>query len=151
MRGGGSGFGLGGGATLGLTCEWHGRLVADAHSGLSWVGPVVVWLGVSFAPEFRCGCFCGSSCLFCLGLGSDFYVSEIVHLWAGSLPRRPSGWVSGGRGGTGGEGWSTAGWLRPPPPPGDFVAGRPVAALLFWFFGGFRCGIPLFIVMLVIH
>ena len=24
------------------------------------------------------------------------------------------------------------------------------AALLFWFFGGFRCGVPLFIVMLVI-
>ena len=24
-------------------------------------------------------------------------------------------------------------------------------ALLFWFFGGFRCGIPLFIVMLVIY
>ena len=25
------------------------------------------------------------------------------------------------------------------------------AALLFWFFGGFRCGVPLFIVMLVIY
>ena len=30
-------------------------------------------------------------------------------------------------------------------------AGRPKAALLFWFFGGFRCGVPLFIVMLVIY
>ena len=27
----------------------------------------------------------------------------------------------------------------------------PKAALLFWFFGGFRCGVPLFIVMLVIY
>ena len=32
-----------------------------------------------------------------------------------------------------------------------FIAGRPKAALLFWFFGGFRCGVPLFIVMLVIY
>ena len=30
-------------------------------------------------------------------------------------------------------------------------AGRPKAALLFWFFGGFRCGVPLFIVMLIIY
>ena len=29
--------------------------------------------------------------------------------------------------------------------------GRPKAALLFWFFGGFRCGVPLFIVMLLIY
>ena len=36
-------------------------------------------------------------------------------------------------------------------PPGDFVAGRPKAVLLFWFFGGLRCGVPLFIVMLVIY
>ena len=35
--------------------------------------------------------------------------------------------------------------------PGKFIAGRPKAALLFWFFGGFRCGVPLFIVMLVIY
>ena len=25
------------------------------------------------------------------------------------------------------------------------------AALLFWFFGDFRCGVPLFIIILVIH
>ena len=36
-------------------------------------------------------------------------------------------------------------------PPVIFIAGRPKAALLFWFFGGFRCGVPLFIVMLVIY
>ena len=34
---------------------------------------------------------------------------------------------------------------------GNFIAGHPKAALLFWFFGGFRCGVPLFIVMLVIY
>ena len=32
----------------------------------------------------------------------------------------------------------------------NFIAGRPKAALLFWFFGGFRCGVPLFVVILVI-
>ena len=25
--------------------------------------------------------------------------------------------------------------------PRNFIAGRPKAALLFWFFGGFRCGV----------
>ena len=33
----------------------------------------------------------------------------------------------------------------------NFIAGRPKAALLFWFFGDFRCGVPLFIVILVIY
>ena len=33
----------------------------------------------------------------------------------------------------------------------NFIAGRPKAALLFWFFGGFRCGVPLFIIMLVVY
>ena len=35
-------------------------------------------------------------------------------------------------------------------PSSNFIAGRPKVALLFWFFGGFRCGVPLFIAMLVI-
>ena len=39
----------------------------------------------------------------------------------------------------------------PPPPPCNFIADRPKAALLFWFFGDFRCGVPLFIVILVIY
>ena len=26
--------------------------------------------------------------------------------------------------------------------PSNFIAGRPKATLLFWFFGGFRCGVP---------
>ena len=35
------------------------------------------------------------------------------------------------------------------PPPSNFIAGRPKAALQFC--GGFRCGVPLFIVILVIY
>ena len=33
--------------------------------------------------------------------------------------------------------------------PSSFIAGHHKAALLFRFFGGFRCGVPLFIVILV--
>ena len=33
----------------------------------------------------------------------------------------------------------------------NFIAGRPKAALLFWLFSDFRCGVPLFIVILVIY
>ena len=35
--------------------------------------------------------------------------------------------------------------------PSNFIAGRPKAALLFWFFVDFRCGLPLFIVVLVLY
>ena len=52
------------------------------------------------------------------------------------------------QGKTKGEGWSTANYSKP---PSNFIAGRPKAALLFWFFGGFRCGVPLFIFILVIY
>ena len=52
------------------------------------------------------------------------------------------------QGRTKGEGWSTTNYFKP---PSNFIAGRPKAALLFWFFGGFRCGVPLFIVMLVVY
>ena len=34
--------------------------------------------------------------------------------------------------------------------PSDFIAGRPKAALLFWFFGDFGCGALLFVVVLVV-
>ena len=37
------------------------------------------------------------------------------------------------------------------PHPSKFIAGRPKAALLFWFFGGLTFGVPLFIVILVIY
>ena len=33
----------------------------------------------------------------------------------------------------------------------NFIAGRPKAALLFWFFGDFRCGALLFMVFLIIY
>ena len=36
-------------------------------------------------------------------------------------------------------------------PPVIFIAGRPKAALLFWFFGDFRCGALLFVVIHVIY
>ena len=39
----------------------------------------------------------------------------------------------------------------PPPPPVIFIAGRPKAALLLWFFGDFRCGALLFVVIHVIY
>ena len=47
-----------------------------------------------------------------------------------------------------GEDWSTANLLKP---PSNLTAGRSKAALLFWFFGDFRCGMPLFIVFLAIY
>ena len=47
---------------------------------------------------------------------------------------------------TKGEGWSTAICLKP---VSKSIAGRPKAALLFWLFSGFRCGVWLFIVLIV--
>ena len=41
--------------------------------------------------------------------------------------------------------------VQAPPPSSNFIADRPKAALLFWFFSGFRCSVPLFIVILVIY
>ena len=35
--------------------------------------------------------------------------------------------------------------------PDNYIAGRPKAALLFWFFGDLRCGVSLFIIILVIY
>ena len=49
---------------------------------------------------------------------------------------------------TKGEGWPTANKFKP---PSNFIAGRPKAALLFWFFGDFICGVPLYIIILVIY
>ena len=50
---------------------------------------------------------------------------------------------------TKGEGWSTANKFKSPPTPRNFIAGRPKEALLFWFFGDFRCSVSLFIVILI--
>ena len=53
---------------------------------------------------------------------------------------------------TKGGGWYTENKLTPqPPPPSNFIAGRPKAALLLWFFGDFRCGVSLSIVILVLY
>ena len=41
--------------------------------------------------------------------------------------------------------------VEAPPPPSNFIAGRPKAALLFWLFGDFRCGALLFMVIVVIY
>ena len=47
---------------------------------------------------------------------------------------------------TKGEGWWTANYLTL---SSNFIASRLNAALLFWFFGGFRCGVWLCFVILV--
>ena len=41
--------------------------------------------------------------------------------------------------------------VKAPPPPVIFIAGRPKAALLLWFFVDFRCGALLFMVIHVIY
>ena len=46
------------------------------------------------------------------------------------------------------DGWVTTNLLKP---PSNFIAGHPKAALLFWFFGDFRCSLPLHIVILVLY
>ena len=43
--------------------------------------------------------------------------------------------------------WGTNEWLvdrKLVEAPGNFIAGRPKAALLFWFYGDFRCGVLFF-------
>ena len=35
--------------------------------------------------------------------------------------------------------------------PSNFIAGRLKVDLLFWFFSEFRCGVPLFVVILLIY
>ena len=42
-------------------------------------------------------------------------------------------------------------FLKQISPPVSLIAGRPKAALLFWFFGDFRCGALLFMVIHVIY
>ena len=34
--------------------------------------------------------------------------------------------------------------------PSNFIAGRPKKALLFWFFGDFRCGVLLLIIVILV-
>ena len=37
------------------------------------------------------------------------------------------------------------------PSPSNFIAGRPKTALLFWFFGDFRCGVLILMLILVVY
>ena len=41
--------------------------------------------------------------------------------------------------------------VQAPSPSSNFIAGRPKASFLFLFFGDFRCGVLLFMVILVIY
>ena len=51
-----------------------------------------------------------------------------------------------------GRGLDDSKLVNPPPhTQSNFIAGRPKAALIFWFFGGFRIGVPLSIIILVIY
>ena len=84
--------------------------------------------------------------MFCLGFG--FFVSGMVRLWVGGLPRRPDGWVSGEPGWGWGRGLVGRGLVEAP--QCFFIACRPKAAPLFWLFGDFRCGALLFIVIHVV-
>ena len=52
------------------------------------------------------------------------------------------------QGRTKGEGWSTANQLKL---LSKFISGRPKAARLCWFFGDFKCGVSLFMAILIIY
>ena len=47
--------------------------------------------------------------------------------------------------------WNLIGSISEGIPTFLFIAGRSKADLLFWFFGDFRCRVPLIIVILVIY
>ena len=54
------------------------------------------------------------------------------------------------QGRTKGEGWLPANSLKLPTPR-NFIAVRPRVALMYWFFGDFRYGVSLLIVILVLY
>ena len=66
--------------------------------------------------------------------------------WESSTRAGQLGVWGAGAGLWAGVGRPQAGWG----PPVIFIAGRPRAALLFWFFGDFRCGALLFMVVHVV-
>ena len=41
--------------------------------------------------------------------------------------------------------------VTPPCLPSNFIAGRPKAALLFWFFSDFKCSVPLSLFLLYMN
>ena len=91
--------------------------------------PDLSWFNwwVSFAPEFHCGYFGESSCLYCLSFNFDIYVSKIIHANRNSKYLRKQSRSEG-------EGCSTANQLKP---PSNVIADRPKAALFvsvpWWF------------------
>ena len=86
--------------------------------------------------------------MFYLSFNSDFCVSKIMHkiYELGIFHAHRTTKCLRNQDRTKGEAWSTTNYLKT-----NFIAGRPKAALLFWIFGGFRYGVPLFIVILVIY
>ena len=70
-----------------------------------------------------------------------------MHLWARNLLRKPNNLVSEEPMQNYGRGLVDRNLIEA---PSNFIAGRPKAALLFWFFD-FRCCVLLFMVILVIY
>ena len=78
------------------------RISSCLRSGLSWLN----WW-VSFAPDFQCLYFCGSSCLFYLRFNFDFYVSKKCTYELGIFHANQTTKCLMNQGRTKGEGWST--------------------------------------------
>ena len=103
---------------------------------------------VSFAPDFQCWYFCESSLLFYLNF--DFCVSKIMHFHANQTTQQCLRNQSKQMARLVDRKPVEAPPPPPPPlPPSNFIIGRPKAALLFWYIGGFRYGVWLCFVILV--
>ena len=87
--------------------------------------------------------------MFYLSFNFDFYVFKTMHLYARTLPRKPRSLVSEEPRQNKGRGLVDR-KLVEAPTPSNFIAGRPKAALLYWFFSDFRCGVLLFIVTVIL-
>ena len=118
---------------------WLTPIPGCLSSGLSWFD----WC-VSFAPEFQCCYFCESSCLFYLSFNFDFYVQR-----ARNLPRKPNNYVSEEPRQNKGRGLVDRKLIEAPSPAPTPSHTCPKAALLFSDFRCGRCGMWLFIALLV--
>ena len=72
-----------------------------------------------------------------------------MHLWVRNFPRKPNNYVSEEPRQNYGRGLVNRKLVEAPPV--IFIAGRPKAALLFWFFCDFICDALLFMVIHVIY
>ena len=86
------------------------------------------------------------SCLFYLSFNFDFCVSKICTYELGIFHANRITKCLKNQRRNKGKGWSTTNQLKP---SSNVIAGRLKAALLLWFFGGFRCGVWLFLVIFV--